>query len=145
MHAGFGSGERRIGLAERRLGGVKLLTADSVLAEQCIGAGKARSRQFGIGARPQRFRPGLRQRRFERPRIDDEQQIASADELAVLKRQSRHLAGDARPNLDALLGFESADIIVPIDNRLEQGRRNGDRRRALWPLGAGILGAARRQ
>src|SRR5204863_3152975 len=64
--------------------------------------------------------------------INREQQIALLDLLALLEMHLVEITAHARPQLDGLRGFETSDIIVPLDDltgdRLDD--RNNRRRRS---------------
>ena len=72
----------------------------------------------GLGG--EQLRLGLLQRALERPRIDDEQQVALLDGLAVLEVHLGEIARDARAHLDRLDGVEAARVLVPLDDLARQ-------------------------
>ena len=68
--------------------------------------------------------------RLEWSRIDDEQQISSFCKRAVSECDFGNIARHARTNIDRSDRLEAADIVIPIDDRLNERRRHGDRRHA---------------
>ena len=61
------------------------------------------------------LRPRRGERRLIGPRIDDEQQVALFDELAVLEMDFGQITADPRADLDIFLGGELPGVLVPLD------------------------------
>ena len=71
------------------------------------GALDRRARSRELGAQP----VGLR---FERPRIDLEEQIAAADDRALFEADGGDESGHARPDRDGVHRLEAAGHFVPL-------------------------------
>ena len=114
-------------------GGVVVLSPrSSSLGEQLLesrelGAGEielsARVRQHGLAAR----HLGL-----ERPRIDDEQQVALAHFGARLEVYRLDVTVDASPHLDRSDGLDTARKFVSFNDLLLDRRGDAHRRRRRW-------------
>ena len=72
------------------------------------------------------------------PRIDDEEQIALLDQLAVREMDLRQIAADPGANLDVVDRLELAGELVPFGDGLLQGMADGDRRRLGGCCGGGL-------
>ena len=84
-----------------------------ILFAQLGGALELPSCQIDLGLRLRQLRPRGRERRLVGPRVDDEQQIALFDELAVLEMDFGQIAADPRADLDIVLGGELPGDIRP--------------------------------
>ena len=130
----------------RRVSRSTSLCDTASLLEQPLGAAKVGFGQRQLALRRGDAGPRFGQRGGERPRVDGEQQLALADDLAVGEVDADDLAGDARAHLDAAAGLEPADIIVPlIDLALDgcRDRHHGGRRSSGWGGVAGPEGDGR--
>ena len=88
---------------------------------------------------------GLLDRELVGTRIDDEQEVALLDDLAVLEMDGIDETRDPRAHLDDRHRREAAGILVPLGDRLLQRARHRDRRRGRRRAGGGLAVATREQ
>ena len=135
LHVGLGGARSR-----RRL--VELLARHGLRFEQRPGTGQLALRELGTRLRRAHLRLRTRQLRFERPRVDREQQLALLDESAVDEVHRVDRAGNARPQLDVVGGLEPAAELLAVGHRALHRGGDADRRRLRRAaLGVGRLAA----
>jgi hypothetical protein len=134
--------QRAFGL---HLGGMRGLQGLAALVDAGFGDGAGRNqgqralelalRQFRLGARIGQLAVGLQRDRLERTGIDDIEQVAGFDEVAVAELDGVDEAADAGTDLDLLHRLETAGELVPIGDdtlgRLRDGNGRCWRRRSL--------------
>ena len=121
----------RLPLLEPGSAGVELLLRDGMLSEEPGRPVALGARQYQLRARLGELGAGLVALGNVRPRIDDEQDVAFLDFAAVLEVDRGDVAGDARPDLDALYRLEAPGELIELrdlardrgsDRHLRQGR-----------------------
>src|SRR5437588_6036254 len=121
----------RLPLLEPGSAGVELLLRDGMLSEEPGRPVALGARQYQLRARLGELGAGLVALGNVRPRIDDEQDVAFFDFAAVLEVDRGDVAGDARPDLDALYRLEAPGELIELrdlardrgsDRHLRQGR-----------------------
>ncbi len=79
-------------------------------------AGKLGTSVGRLRLRPDQLRSRLVELGLRRPSIDGEEELATADILAVAKVRADQIARDPRLHVDVLGSLEPAHEIVPVDH-----------------------------
>ncbi len=137
---GIGRRERRRSGADARVQLVEIALRHRLVGDQPVGAGEVDAREFEVAARARGIGACFGERGIEGPRVEGEEQLALADDLAVGEVDADKFARDARAHLDRTARLEAADIIVPFGNVAHQRRGDGDDRD--WRRGDRFVGAA---
>ena len=115
----------RLGLLAPRRARVELLPGDGMLADELRRAIALGSGERELRARLGELGAGLVALGDVRPRIDHEQDVAFFDLAAVREVDRGDIAGDARPDLDALHRLEAPGELVELGDLARD--RGGDR------------------
>jgi hypothetical protein len=112
-----------------------------LLCDGAVGVQLLRARKLDIGVRFRGQRVGFLPLRLVEYRmvgsgIDDEQEVALMDHLAVTEIDGLQITADARPNIHRIDGLEMAHEIVPVDDLPFQrfGGNDVDGRRRRRPV-----------
>src|SRR5690606_10894464 len=94
---------------------------DFLLAGRLRCGERFRTRELGAGIceksfTPRLLRPRLRQRGSRGARVDREQRLAGPNVLAIDEMHPLQVPRNPRTHLDALDGFEPANVVIPIAN-----------------------------
>ena len=95
-----------------------------------------------LGARVGELAVGLLGDRLERAGIDQIEQVAGMDDVAVLELDTGDEAADPRPDLDLLDRLEPAGEFVPVGDGALDRLRDRDRRRRGGGLRRRLFAAA---
>jgi len=128
---GVGGGHGGLGGLDGAALGVDLSLGHGLRGQQALGASQFRAGQRQLGLALGQLCAGRGQGGLGRTRVQGEQQLALAHEVAVLEVDRLDVAADARPYVDRARRLEAAGEFVPVDDLLRQGRGHRDGRRAL--------------
>ncbi|MND96309.1 hypothetical protein D3C80_885950 [compost metagenome] len=141
---GVGRGHSGLGGLHGAALGVDLGLGHGLGGQQALRAGQFRLGQGQLRLALGQLGAGRGQGRLGRARVEGEQQLALAHDVAVLEVHRLDVAADARPHVDRAGRLEAAGEFVPVDHLLRQRRghrhRRRARRRGLLPLGTAIKG-----
>ena len=139
FHVELGAAQRRLGAVERRAGGERELwrrwsAVCSVMLPdlpQRVGPLEVALGEVELAWADATPACASSQRIPIGPLVDGEEQVALLDHRAVGEMDLVEIARHAGPQVDRIDGLEAADEIVALGDLLDDGSRDGDRRRVL--------------
>ena len=108
--------------------GIEFTLSQALVAHQRRGARNVAGGDLELGLRAVNVGLGLLDRERVGARIDDEQEVALLDDLALLEMDGVDEPGNAGADLDGLQRRKAAGIFVPFGDGLLQRARDGDGR-----------------